>query len=176
MRALVVSDIHANYEALRRVPENVDRVLCLWDLVDYGPNPKPCIDWVRDRKALAVRGNHDNAVAFHVNCGCAPPMREVSGETRALMWDLLDPVDLDYPGSRPLTADVTLDGVRFRLVHATPSDPLHTYLRDGRIPEPAAEVRRREPQHARAVGVSERDARTSPAVANGRPPWQSPHA
>jgi putative phosphoesterase len=128
MRILVVSDIHANYAALREMPENVDRVLCLGDLVDYGPDPKPCIDWVRDRKALGVRGNHDNAVAFRVSCGCAPAMREASEETRSLMWDLLDPADLDFLGSQPLTATVTLGGVRFHLVHAMPSDPLYTYL------------------------------------------------
>ncbi len=129
MRVLVVSDIHANWAALREMPENVDRVLCLGDLVDYGPEPKPCIDWVREHDAVAVRGNHDHAVAFRVGCGCAPAMREASEETRALMRDLLGPADLDFLGSRPLTGDVTLGGVRFHLLHATPSDPLYTYLR-----------------------------------------------
>ena len=143
MRILVVSDIHANHAALREMPENVDRVLCLGDLVDYGPEPRPCIDWVRDRQAITVRGNHDNAVALRVGCGCAPAMLEAAEETRGLMYDLLSPADLDYLGSRPLTADVTLGGVRFHLVHATPSDPLFTYLRPGqetRWAEEAAHV------------------------------------
>jgi putative phosphoesterase len=143
VRILVVSDIHANWAALREMPGNVDRVLFLGDLVDYGPDPKPCIDWVRDRKAVAIRGNHDHAAAFRVGCGCAPAMREASEETRRLMWDLLDPADLEELASRPLTADVTLGGVRFHLVHATPSDPLHTYLRpreEKRWAEEAAEV------------------------------------
>jgi predicted phosphodiesterase len=59
------------------------------------------------------------------------------------MWDLLAPADLDDLGSRPLTADVTLGGVRFHLVHATPSDPLQTYVRPGeekRWAEEAAHV------------------------------------
>lgn len=142
MRILVVSDIHANWAALREMPENVDRVLVLGDLVDYGPEPRPCIDWVRDRSAVAVRGNHDNAVAFRVGCGCSPAMRDASEETRGLMWDLLDPADFDFLGSRPLTADVTIGGVRFHLVHATPSDPLHTYLRPGEEKRWAEEVAR----------------------------------
>ncbi|HTS03369.1 MAG TPA: YfcE family phosphodiesterase [Thermoanaerobaculia bacterium] len=129
MRILVVSDIHANWAALREMPENVDRVLFLGDLVDYGPDPRPCIDWVRDHKAVGVRGNHDNAVAFRVGCGCAPAMRDAAEETRGLMWDLLDPADVAALGALPLAADVTLGGVRFHLVHATPSDPLYTYLR-----------------------------------------------
>jgi putative phosphoesterase len=142
MRILVVSDIHANWGALREMPENVDRVLFLGDLVDYGPDPKPCLDWVREREAVAVRGNHDNAVAFRVECGCAPAMREASEETRGLMWDLLGQADLDYLGSLPLTMDITLGGVRFHLVHATPSDPLYTYLRPGQESRWAEEIER----------------------------------
>lgn len=142
MRILVVSDVHANWAALREVPENIDRVLCLGDLVDYGPDPRPCIDWMRERQAVGVRGNHDNAVAFRVGCGCAPAMRAASEETRGLMWDLLEPADLDYLGSRPLTADVTFGGVRFHLVHATPSDPLYTYLRPEEDRRWAEEVER----------------------------------
>jgi putative phosphoesterase len=140
MRILVVSDIHANHAALREMPENVDRVLCLGDLVDYGPDPRPCIDWIRDRQAISVRGNHDNAVAFRVDCGCAPAMHEAAEETRVLMYDLLDPADLNFLGSRPLTADVTLGGVRFHLVHATPSDPLFTYLRPNQETRWAEEI------------------------------------
>jgi putative phosphoesterase len=129
MRILVVSDIHANLEALRRIPEGHDRLLCLGDLVDYGPDPAPCIAWVRDRATVAVRGNHDNAVASRVDCRCAPVMQEASQKTREIMWQLLGTDDLSYLAARPLTADLELDGVRFHMVHATPSDPLYRYLR-----------------------------------------------
>jgi len=49
MRALIISDVHANLEALQRVLEDAhlrggfDTVWCLGDLVDYGPDPGPCI-------------------------------------------------------------------------------------------------------------------------------------
>jgi hypothetical protein len=40
---LAVSDVHANWEALRRVPDECDAVIFVGDLVDHGPRPKECI-------------------------------------------------------------------------------------------------------------------------------------
>lgn len=69
MRVLVVSDIHGNLEALRRVADRTfDQVLCLGDLVDYGPRPKECIDWVRSHSTATMRGNHDHALASEESC------------------------------------------------------------------------------------------------------------
>jgi len=129
MRVLVVSDIHANWEALRRIPDGFDRVICLGDLVDYGPDPVPCLEWVPHREAFCVRGNHDEAVARAVSCRCGESMREASERTREIMRDELDLQQLAALGSRPLRARIELGGVRFELVHATPSDPLYSYLR-----------------------------------------------
>lgn len=131
MRILVISDVHANFDALCRMPEDFDHVLCLGDVVDYGPDPKLCIDWLREHDAVAVRGNHDQAVAARVSCRCNPAMREESEATREVMWETLRPPETAYLGSLPVQAGVTLDGLRLHLVHATPSDPLYTYLRPG---------------------------------------------
>ena len=128
MKILVVSDIHGNFEALRRIPETFDRVLFLGDAVDYGPDPKRCVSWLRERRAVAVRGNHDQAVASGVSCRCNPSMREASEATRGFTREALDPEDLDFLLLRPLHQTISLDGVGFHLVHATPSDPLYTYL------------------------------------------------
>lgn len=142
MKTLVVSDIHANFEALRRLPEDVDEVFCLGDVVDYGPDPRPCIDWLKERRAVIVRGNHDNAVATGAWCGCADLFREASAATREQMWTVLEQSDLDYLDSFPFEEEVSRDGVKFFLVHATPSHPLHPYVR----PE---ETRRWEDEVAR---------------------------
>jgi putative phosphoesterase len=128
VRVLVVSDIHANFEALCRVPERYDHVLCLGDVVDYGPEPKPCLNWLRERRALVVRGNHDHAVGLRIPVRCAPRAHVAAEETRAEMERLLDQADLDYLRGLPCVARVTLGGVAFQLVHATPSDPLFPYL------------------------------------------------
>ena len=63
MRILLVSDIHGNRAALEAVREECDVCLFLGDLVDYGIEPKPCIDWARRRMTHGVRGNHDHGAA-----------------------------------------------------------------------------------------------------------------
>ena len=70
MRALVVSDLHSNAEALRVVMNRVrrkkfDQVICLGDFVGYGAQPNQVLDTMRTMKApkLYIRGNHDRVAA-----------------------------------------------------------------------------------------------------------------
>ncbi|HEY2119849.1 MAG TPA: metallophosphoesterase family protein [Candidatus Acidoferrum sp.] len=66
MRLLVLSDIHANLTALEAALEaatgNWDRVVCLGDVVGYGPDPNEVTTRVRELDATTIRGNHDKAV------------------------------------------------------------------------------------------------------------------
>jgi predicted phosphodiesterase len=65
VRYLILSDIHANWEALEavlgRAAGEYDQVVCCGDLVGYGPDPNAIVDWVRSNVAFAIRGNHDKA-------------------------------------------------------------------------------------------------------------------
>lgn len=66
MRYGIVSDIHANIDALNAVLRELDRIgmqqlLCLGDIVGYGPDPNECCDELRRRNCLAISGNHDEA-------------------------------------------------------------------------------------------------------------------
>jgi predicted phosphodiesterase len=67
LRYLVLSDIHANLEALQAALDfakgQYDRILCLGDLVGYGADPNAVTEWVRTSAAVVVRGNHDRACA-----------------------------------------------------------------------------------------------------------------
>jgi predicted phosphodiesterase len=67
VRYLILSDIHANWEALRAVLASAgslyDRVVCCGDLVGYGADPDAIVDWVRANVSGVVRGNHDKACA-----------------------------------------------------------------------------------------------------------------
>ena len=65
----IISDIHSNHEALMAVGEDiakhdVERVVCLGDIVGYGPNPCECIDVVMDHCDIAILGNHDQGALF----------------------------------------------------------------------------------------------------------------
>lgn len=70
MRALVLSDLHSNIEALRNVMNRVrrkkfDRVICLGDFVGYGAQPNQVLDTMRTLRGpkLYIRGNHDRVAA-----------------------------------------------------------------------------------------------------------------
>ncbi|MEO8052067.1 MAG: metallophosphoesterase family protein, partial [Acidobacteriota bacterium] len=67
MPFLILSDIHANLEALEAVLDDArgryDRVLCLGDLVGYGADPNAIAEWARENVAVTIRGNHDRASA-----------------------------------------------------------------------------------------------------------------
>lgn len=69
MRHALISDIHGNLEALNTVmtdiqEQKVDRIVCLGDVVGYGPNPCQCLDTVMKRCELTILGNHDQAALF----------------------------------------------------------------------------------------------------------------
>ncbi len=67
MRYGIVSDIHSNIDALQAAlkaldQKGCDQLLCLGDIVGYGPDPNECCDLLRQRGCLAIAGNHDEAV------------------------------------------------------------------------------------------------------------------
>ena len=64
MKFALVSDIHSNLESLVAVFATIaadERVLCLGDIVGYGPDPNDCLALVRERATATVLGNHDVA-------------------------------------------------------------------------------------------------------------------
>ena len=84
MKQAIISDIHGNLEALLAVLEDIDRervdaILCLGDVVGYGPNPCECVKLVRDRCRLVLLGNHDQGAIFD-------PDGFNSGAERAIRW------------------------------------------------------------------------------------------
>ena len=62
MQIGVISDVHGNRVALEAVLDDmppVDRIVCAGDVVGYNPWPADCVDLVRDRCDVTVKGNHD---------------------------------------------------------------------------------------------------------------------
>lgn len=128
MKILVVADIHANWLALSAIRESFDACLFLGDLVEYGVDPIPCIEWVRKHATCSIRGNHDHSLAQRVPPPGGTGFRRLAGATRQLHWDQLRPSHLKYLSQLPVTQELMLDGLRFHLVHATPRDPMDEYL------------------------------------------------
>ncbi|WP_437226623.1 metallophosphoesterase family protein [Planctomicrobium sp. SH661] len=128
MRILVVADIHSNWAALSAIREEFDRCVVIGDIVDYGTNPLPCIDWVRKHADASIRGNHDHAVAQRVAPVGTTGYRRLAAATRPLHWDLLDSQRLKFLARLPVSAFFRVEQQNLFLIHATPRDPMDEYL------------------------------------------------
>jgi putative phosphoesterase len=127
MRILLISDIHSNRPALEAIAESCDVCLCLGDLVDYGVEPGPCVEWVQAKAKACVRGNHDHGVAQNVPAIAAPGFKYLTAVSRPLNRARLAPADRRFLAELPTSLMLTLGGRRFFLVHASPRDPLDEY-------------------------------------------------
>ena len=121
MRYAVLSDIHGNLDALTAVLEactaaQVERFLCLGDVVGYGAEPAACVERLAALNALVVAGNHE-----HGCLGKLDPDWFNDAAKAALLWtrEQLGFGELDYLRRYPLTQT---EGP-FTLVHGTLRHP-----------------------------------------------------
>jgi predicted phosphodiesterase len=143
VRYLVLSDIHANLEALEAVlaespPESYDRVVVLGDLVGYGADPNAVVDRIRALNPLAViRGNHDKAA-----CGLddGSSFNQIARFAAAWTGDALTPDNRQY--LRDLPAGPALIDEHVEICHGSPFDEDH-YIFDGNDARRAFDASRR---------------------------------
>lgn len=126
MRIAVISDIHANGQALSAVLADVDaagadELWCLGDVVGYGPEPNECCAVVRERAALCLVGNHDLAALGSVDTAEFNP--EAAAATRWTQARLDAETRAFLSGLQPQGAR---DGVE--LFHGGPLDPVWDYV------------------------------------------------
>jgi predicted phosphodiesterase len=106
----------------------------LGDLVEYGPEPGACVEWVRQRAEFTVRGNHDHGAAQDVDVQGLAGFRYLTQATRKPTLAKLSTDDRKYLNNLPTTSMFKLGGKRFLLVHATPRDPLDEYIPADPVP------------------------------------------
>ncbi|HKX45983.1 MAG TPA: metallophosphoesterase family protein [Planctomycetota bacterium] len=133
MRRAILSDLHGNREALEAVwahlqGQAVDDLVCLGDVVGYGPEPEFCVDLVRGHARWCLMGNHDEALfrdasdfnsyarsAIEYTRRRMEPRWYHSAERKA-RWLWLSEL--------PLTV---VEG-RFHFYHGSPRDPVREYV------------------------------------------------
>jgi len=126
MKVAVISDIHANKQALEAALDAIAssdaaEVWCLGDLVGYGADPDACVELAREHAAVCLAGNHDLAVTGEV------PLDEFSrGASLAAQWtqEVIDKDNLAF--LEGLAAQGRED--RVGLYHASPRDPVWEYV------------------------------------------------
>jgi len=127
MKIAIISDVHGNYDALSAFPESYDELWVLGDLVNYGPQPKEVVDFVRDNATVVVRGNHDQCIGYGDDPRCSQRFREMAEATRRFTEAVVTMNQRLYLCSFPLKLNLVREQTRFLLCHATPSDPLYEY-------------------------------------------------
>ncbi|MEM9416518.1 MAG: metallophosphoesterase family protein [Planctomycetota bacterium] len=132
MSTAIISDIHGNIDALNVVmadieARGVDRVVCLGDIIGYGPNPLECLDTVIEKCDFAMMGNHDFAVLYE------PTSFNTTAEAAAF-WtrrQFEEEPDADMRRKRyeylgNLLVRKWEDGTLY--VHASPRRPINEYI------------------------------------------------
>jgi len=135
----IISDIHSNLEALKAVLDdiaarNVQQILCLGDVIGYGPDPGPCLDLVMQAASMTLMGNHDSAVMFeptNFNTGAESACfwtreqleNEPEADKRNARWDFLG----GLPSKHVLSGE-DLGLSEIALVHGSPRRPVNEYV------------------------------------------------
>ncbi|HYP09835.1 MAG TPA: metallophosphoesterase family protein [Bryobacteraceae bacterium] len=120
MRFLILSDIHANWDALDAVLNQAegqyDIVLNCGDLVGYGPEPNRVVDWCRATNAAVVRGNHDRAAVGLTDLEWFNPIAKA-----AALWtaEILTEDNRLYLANLPIGPVTVQD---FAILHGSPDD------------------------------------------------------
>lgn len=135
----VISDIHSNVEALTAVladiaSRNVKQIICLGDVLGYGPQPKECLDLIMQHTTVTLMGNHDYAVMFE-------PNKFNIGAEAACFWtrqQLEDEPDAAkrnarwaYLGKMPIKHVIAGDELglgEMMFLHGSPRRPINEYV------------------------------------------------
>ncbi|MBX3471392.1 MAG: metallophosphoesterase family protein [Planctomycetes bacterium] len=85
MHYAIIGCIHGNLAALEAVlhdirARGIERIVCLGDIVGFGPAPAECVELVRARCFMVIRGDHDQAVLNE------KPTGFIEKTTRSLVW------------------------------------------------------------------------------------------
>jgi predicted phosphodiesterase len=137
MRLGVISDVHANLQALETsldfLRANVDRIVCLGDLVGYGPQPNEVVARVAELEISTVMGNHD-LVAAGID-----PLEKAGDNARAtLEWTHGELSDASRAFLRDLPPTLEIDG-EILAAHGAIDDPWR-YVR--RVPDAVEQLER----------------------------------
>lgn len=126
MKTAFISDIHGNYEALKAVLSELDklgisRVYCAGDVVGYYSQINECCKELRFRGIQSVMGNHD---WYMVGGGFCPRSRSVN-DCLAYQRDVIEKENLEWLKNLPV--QMQIDNVQ--MVHGGWADPIDEYLK-----------------------------------------------
>ena len=131
MKTAIISDIHANLAALESVLNDIsrhgpDEIICLGDIVGYGPEPSQCLNLVRETCSTILMGNHEHAILYGAEQFTPLAQAAIDWTSRALRQR----ETLDF--LRSLASEYRRDNLLF--VHGSIKNPLLDYVREADSP------------------------------------------
>lgn len=123
----VISDVHANVlaldAALRALREHgAETIVCLGDLVGYGPAPNETIERIREEGVLCTLGAADERIAFDF-ARSQVPRKGVGDETLEWTREVLEPQHVQWLRELPVQRRLETPAGRLRAFHGTPENP-----------------------------------------------------
>ena len=122
MKIAIISDIHGNLEALKSVlndieSKNINKIYCLGDIIAKGSHPKECIDLIREKCEVVLKGNCDEYFASNIDL-----KDKTIQEIDRIKWNksMLDEESTKYLINLPFCYEFYMSGRLIRLVHAHP--------------------------------------------------------
>jgi protein phosphatase len=124
MKLLILSDIHANWNALEAVlaSESYGGLVFLGDAVDFGPDPGNCVKFLMSsskHRFWAVRGDHDHGMAYGTNSKCTQELRNISAVSREWGEGYLTSGEVGFLRRLPVVSNFSIDGVDFEMAHGS---------------------------------------------------------
>lgn len=121
MKYAIISDIHSNLTALQNVidylkAEKIDKIICLGDVVGYGPKPNECVELIKEHCEVCLMGNHDHAVLGLTDIEY---FNQYARDSVIWTQKHISPENKKFLKSLPFTHEV--DEILF--VHSTPIHP-----------------------------------------------------
>ena len=144
MKYAIISDLHANLEALEAVLADAqpyaDAVICLGDIVGYNANPNECLQIVRDLCQVIIAGNHDMAAS-----GLRPydDFSEYAHEAMDWTREQLTLEEQQYLRSLPSTEAF---GGQWLAAHGSPRDTDEYLFHPSQFEESFAYLQQQQPQ------------------------------
>lgn len=121
MKYAIISDVHANLEALQIAlkyihSKKISQIICLGDIVGYGPRPNECMELIKKHAQICLMGNHDHAVL-----GLTDIYYFNQYAKEALLWTRRQLLQYNKAYLENLPFSAKLNNLLF--VHSTPIEP-----------------------------------------------------
>lgn len=123
----IISDVHANVIALEAVLQELkdkgaDTVICLGDLVGYGPSPNETIDLIRAEGVMCTLGAADERIAFDF-ARDKMPRAGVADATLEWTRTVIEPRHIEFMRTLPVQQRLNTPVGKMRFFHGSPETP-----------------------------------------------------